>query len=107
MSEKNKVSAELQETVQELQLIRGQIQSFSSQISEYSLTMEVLSNQSEDKSVYRSLGNLLLEVEDREKLSTELSESKLNIENHLARLIEREEDLRVQYEKLVSLFESQ
>jgi len=103
--EKN--TAELQKIVQELQIIRGQIQTFSSQISEYSLTMESLDSQSPDKTVYKSVGNLLLEVSDRNKLYEELSQSKLNIENHLKLLIEREESLREKYEELVVTFESQ
>ncbi|MFQ3360349.1 MAG: prefoldin subunit [Candidatus Poseidoniales archaeon] len=106
MSEDN-ASEEIKAIVQELQIIRGQIQSFSSQSSEYGLTIDALSNQDKDKAVYRSLGNLLLEVEDREKLSNELSESKINVENHLKRLIEREGSLREKYEHLASIFESQ
>lgn len=100
-------TAELQKIVQELQIIRSQIQTFSSQSSEYSLTMDSLESQNPDKPVYRSVGNLLLEVDDREKLLQELSESKLNIENHLKLLIEREESLREKYEELVAAFESQ
>ena len=100
-------TAELQKIVQELQIIRSQIQTFSSQSSEYSLTMDSLESQKPHKPVYRSVGNLLLEVDDREKLFQELSESKLNIENHLKLLIEREESLREKYEELVAAFESQ
>ncbi len=104
MSEENR-STELQAIVQELQMLRNQIQSFSSQISEYGLTLDALLNQDPDKSVYQSLGNLLLEVEDREKLRSELSQSKLNVENHLNKLIEREQSLRDKYDELVSVFE--
>ncbi len=103
--EKN--TADLQKIVQELQIVRGQIQTFSSQISEYSLTMESLESQSPEKTVYKSVGNLLLEVSDRKKLFDELSQSKLNIENHLKSLIEKEDSLRVKYEELVIAFESQ
>jgi chaperonin cofactor prefoldin len=101
MSEENRPT-ELQAIVQELQMLRNQIQSFSSQISEYGLTLDALLNQDPNKSVYQSLGNLLLEVEDREKLNSELSQSKLNVENHLNKLIEREQSLRAKYDELVS-----
>ncbi|MBT6873848.1 MAG: hypothetical protein HOA28_01255 [Euryarchaeota archaeon] len=101
MSEENR-STELQAIVQELQMLRNQIQSFSSQISEYGLTLDALLNQDPNKSVYQSLGNLLLEVEDREKLNSELSQSKLNVENHLNKLIEREQSLRAKYDELIS-----
>ena len=103
--EKN--TADLQKIVQELQIIRGQIQTFSSQSSEYSLTIDSLESQSPEKTVYKSVGNLLLEVSNRKELLDELSESKLNIENHLKLLIEREESLREKYEELVVVFESQ
>ncbi len=106
MSEE-KNTAELQKIVQELQIIRGQIQTFSSQSSEYSLTIDSLKSQSPEKTVYKSVGNLLLEVSNRKELLDELSESKLNIENHLKLLIEREESLREKYEELVVAFESQ
>tara|TARA_B100001564_G_scaffold82622_1_gene66635 strand:+ start:365 stop:685 length:321 start_codon:yes stop_codon:yes gene_type:complete len=106
MSEE-KNTAELQKIVQELQIIRGQIQTFSSQSSEYSLTIDSLKSQSPEKTVYKSVGNLLLEVSNRKELLDELSESKLNIENHLKLLIEREESLREKYEELVVVFESQ
>ena len=106
MSEE-KNTAELQKIVQELQIIRGQIQTFSSQSSEYSLTIDSLESQSPEKTVYKSVGNLLLEVSNRKELLDELSESKLNIEDHLKLLIEREESLREKYEELVVVFESQ
>ena len=57
--------------------------------------------------MYKSVGNILLEVSDRKKLFDELSQSKLNIENHLKSLIEKEDSLRVKYEELVIAFESQ
>ena len=61
MSEE-KNTAELQKIVQELQIIRGQIQTFSSQSSEYSLTVDSLESQSPEKTVYKSVGNLLLSL---------------------------------------------
>ena len=85
MSEE-KNTAELQKIVQELQIIRGQIQTFSSQSSEYSLTIDSLESQSPEKTVYKSVGNLLLEVSNRKELLDELSESKLNIEDHLKQM---------------------
>ena len=71
MSEE-KNTAELQKIVQELQIIRGQIQTFSSQSSEYSLTIDSLKSQSPEKTVYKSVGNLLLEVSNRKELLDEL-----------------------------------
>ena len=101
-----KVSAEdIQSLARELQLIRNQIQTVSSQVSEYSITIEALSTQDPNRPVFRSLGNLLLEVEDRETLESEISQSKEALDEHLMRLIEREESLREQYETKASQFE--
>ncbi len=50
---------EIQVLVQELQLARNQIQTVSTQINEITLTLESLSNQDEDRPVYRAVGNLL------------------------------------------------
>ena len=88
---------QLQSMVQELQIIRGQIQSLTAQFNEVSLTIEALNNQSPDRSVYRALGGVLLEVEDRESLANDLASTKETLETHLSNLNEREEELRDQY----------
>ena len=94
-------SQEFQALVQELQLVRTQIQTVSTQVNEISLTLESLSTQDANRPVFRAVGNLLLEVDDRVKLVAELSESKETFENHLMRMVERENELRTQYEKVV------
>jgi len=100
------VSAEqIQSIARELQAIRNQIQTISSQISEYGITVEALGEQDSGKPVYRSLGNLLLEVADREKLLSELTDAKSSLEEHLKRLVEREENLRESYEEKAEQFE--
>ena len=88
---------QLQSIVQELQIIRGQVQSLTAQFNEVSLTIEALNNQSPDRSVYRALGGVLLEVEDRESLANDLASTKETLEIHLGNLNEREEELRDQY----------
>lgn len=88
---------QLQSIVQELQIIRGQIQSLTAQFNEVSLTIEALNNQSPDRSVYRALGGVLLEVEDRESLANDLASTKETLEIHLGNLNDREEELRDQY----------
>ncbi len=76
----NVSTEEIQSIARELQMVRSQIQSLSSQVSEFSITIDALGSQEPDRPVYRSLGNIL-------------------------RLIEREEALRKQYEKLAADFE--
>ena len=98
-------SPDFQALVQELQLVRNQIQTVSTQVNEISLTLESLSNQDSERPVFRAVGNLLLEVDDREQLMKELSESKVTFEAHLQRMLEREIELRSQYEKVIDSIE--
>ena len=93
---------DIQALVQELQLARNQIQTVSTQINEISLTLESLSKQDKNRPVFRAVGNLLLEVDDRDDLVKELSLSKETFESHLQRMVERENDLRTQYDAAVS-----
>ena len=88
---------QLQSLVQELQLLRGQIQSLTSQFNEISLTIEALKEQLPERAVYRALGGVLLEVEDRDSLSNDLESSKETIESHLQSLSARESELIAQY----------
>ena len=88
---------QLQSLVQELQLLRGQIQSLTSQFNEISLTIEALKDQLPERAVYRALGGVLLEVDDRDSLSNDLESSKETIEAHLQSLSARESELIAQY----------
>ena len=88
---------QLQSIVQELQLLRGQIQSLTSQFNEISLTIEALKDQLPERAVYRALGGVLLEVDDRASLSNDLESSKETIEAHLQSLSARESELIAQY----------
>lgn len=96
---------EIQEVARELQVVRNQIQTLSSQVSEYGITVEALEKQDPERPVFRSFGNLLMEVDDRDSLVTDLTEAKITLEDHLKRLIEKEGGVRDQYEKLVKAFE--
>ena len=98
-------SPDFQALVQELQLVRNQIQTVSTQVNEILLTLESLSIQDNDRPVFRAVGNLLLEVDDRDKLMKELTDSKGTFETHLQRMIERETELRTQYEKVIDSVE--
>ncbi len=88
---------QLQSLVQELQMVRGQIQSLTSQFNEISLTIEALKDQLPERAVYRALGGVLLEVDDRDSLSKDLESSKETIESHLQSLSARESEIIAQY----------
>tara|TARA_B100000945_G_scaffold313905_1_gene310689 strand:+ start:1980 stop:2309 length:330 start_codon:yes stop_codon:yes gene_type:complete len=96
---------DIQALARELQSLRGQIQTISSQSSEYGITIEALLDQDPSRPVYRSLGNILLEVDDRQSLLSELKSAQEALKDHLARLIEREESIRDKYEEMVEQFE--
>ncbi len=96
---------EIQSLVRELQIVRNQIQTISSQFSEYGITIEALSKQDPERPVYRSLGNILLEVDDRDLLQSELKDAQEALNEHLGRLVEREESIRKKYEEMVESFE--
>jgi len=98
---------DLQGVAQELQLVRSQLQAITAQVNEISLTIEALESQDLSRPVYRAVGNLLLEVDDREALANELGESMLTFESHAGRLVERESALVSQYEEMAKAFESQ
>jgi len=92
---------QIQSLVQELQMVRGQIQSLTGQFNEISLTIEALASQDEERSVYRALGGILLEVDDRDALKVDLVSSRDTIESHLKTLSAREEEIRAEYAEAV------
>jgi chaperonin cofactor prefoldin len=96
---------DIQAIVQELQMVRSQIQSILTQNNEISLTIEALSTQPADKSVYRALGGILLEVEDRESLAADLESSSATLSGHLERLNEREVEIRAEYARMAESIE--
>ena len=107
MTESEVSAQDLQTVAQELQLIRSQLQAVTAQVNEISLTIEALEAQDSSRPVYRAVGNLLLEVQDRESLTKELEDSKTTFDSHAGRLAERESALVLQYEEMAKSFESQ
>ena len=98
---------DLQGVAQELPLVRSQLQAITAQVNEIYLTIDALQGQAHYRPVYRAVGNLLLEVDDREALANELGESMSTFESHAGRLVERESALVSQYEDMAKSFESQ
>ncbi len=96
----------IQALASRLQTIVQQVQAIDAQIREIDGTLEALSSQAEGRPVYRQVGPLLLEVEDRDSLAEELTISRKTLTEHLSRLQERESDARREYETAVDSFES-
>jgi chaperonin cofactor prefoldin len=68
-------------------------------------SLEALKKQPDERPVYRQMGPLLLEVEDRDELINELSTSIEKLQEHQQRLEKREQQLRERYEQVVEQFE--
>ena len=107
MNSNNEVAEALKAVAQELQSTLAQIQNVTTQLGEISITLEALSVQDPEKPVYRAIGSLLLEVEDRESLKNDLEESMKAFQDHMDRLSSRESELRKKYDDLVTAYETQ
>ena len=107
MTKTDLTAQDLQTIAQELQLTRSQLQAVSAQVNEISLSLEALASQDSSRPVFRAVGNLLLEVDDRQALADELDVSKSAFESHAGRLTDRESTLVSQYEEMAKAFEAQ
>ena len=107
MSGNAEVAEALKRAAQELQATLSQIQNVTTQLSELSITIDALSSQDPGKPVYRAIGSLLLEVEDRDSLKDDLESSMRAFQEHMDRLSSKEGELRSNYDALVSAYESQ
>ena len=78
----------------QLQNTMQQVQTVDTQIREIQATISALEVQNESRPVYRQIGPLLLEVEDRNVLKDELASSMETLSEHLQK-IQQSETLRV------------
>ena len=86
----------IQRIAQDLNNIRGQLQTTRSQVGEITTTLELLDEQPDDNAVYRAVGPLLLEVGDRSKLKDTLNGTLEALKDHSSKL----EDLEKQPHQL-------
>ena len=107
MNSNNEVAEALRSVAQDLQSTLAQIQGVTTQLSEISITLDALSKQDPEKPVYRAIGSLLLEVEDRNSVKDDLEGSMIALQEHMDRLSSRENDLRKKYDELVTAYEKQ
>ena len=107
MNENNDLAEALKAVAQDLQTTLAQMQNATTQLSELTITIDALSTQNPLKPVYRAIGSLLLEVEDRESLMNDLEQSMSAFQEHMDRLSSKESELREKYDSLVRAYESQ
>ena len=96
----------LQNILRDIQATRQQLMTTSSQIREFEVTLEALSNHEDDKKVYRQIGALLFEVDNKEDMEDQLKTSITTLKEHLTLLESQDEELKKIYEKTVSEIEN-
>ena len=101
----NNLSPQLQNQVVQFQQIQQQLQSVSSQKvqmdaqkKEVERTLEELEKAKGD--VFRSVGSLLIKVDDKEALKTELTDAAETIDIRVKALDRQEKTLREKYQSL-------
>jgi chaperonin cofactor prefoldin len=90
----------LQNVLRDIQATRQQLMTTTSQIREFEVTLDALS-----KKVYRQIGALLFEVDNREDMEDQLISSIQTLNEHLIQLEKQDEELKQIYEKTVSEIE--
>jgi len=95
----------LQNILRDIQATRQQLMTTTSQIREFEVTLDALSSQEEEKKVYRQIGALLFEVEDRESMEEQLITSIKTLKEHLDLLEKQDDELKKIYESTVSEIE--
>ena len=95
----------LQNVLRDIQATRQQLMTTTSQIREFEVTLDALSKQEDDKKVYRQIGALLFEVDNREDMEDQLISSIQTLNEHLIQLEKQDEELKQIYEKTESEIE--
>ena len=91
---------QLQIVVAEVQAARQQVASLNAQFREIEGTIIAVKNQPSDMALHRQMGSILVEVEDREKLLSDLEITLEQMKKAVAGMSEREAELVSTYEKL-------
>ena len=99
-------SEKLQATLRDLQATRQQSMTLSSQIKEFEVTLDALNKQDVTKKVYRQIGALLFEVEDKDEMKDQLISSIETLKEHLMLMEKQDKELKQKYELLVSEIEN-
>ncbi len=94
-----------QQTQQQLQQIVNQRQQIEMQVRELERTLEALEDVGDDTPLYRSVGNLLVGVDDQAELRSELSDQKETLEVRLKSTKRQEDEARKRLEKLQETLE--
>ena len=91
---------QLQMVVAEVQGARQQVASLNAQLRELEGTIAAVKNQPEDMSLPRQMGSILVEVEDRDQLISDLETTLEQMKAAVETMGKREAELVATYEKL-------
>ena len=91
---------QLQMVVAEVQAARQQVASLSAQLWELEGTIAAVKKQPEDMALHRQMGTILVEVDDREQLLSDLETTLEQMNKAVSSMAEREAELVATYEKL-------
>ncbi|MBA4695171.1 MAG: prefoldin subunit [Candidatus Poseidoniales archaeon] len=91
---------QLQMVVAEVQAARQQVASLSAQLRELEGTITAVKKQPEDMALHRQMGTILVEVDDREQLLSDLETTLEQMNKAVSSMAEREAELVATYEKL-------
>ena len=93
---------QLQQLQQQLQTIMNQKYQFDMLNKELDRALEELDNVSDKQNVYKSVGNLLIQTDDRKKLVDDMNSEKETLEIRIKGLDRQESTLKKKYEELQS-----
>ncbi|MFQ5909747.1 MAG: prefoldin subunit beta [Thermoplasmata archaeon] len=91
---------QFQQIQQRLQIHAGQRAQYEAKLREIESTLEELANAKEGATIFKSIGTLLIETEDREAIKKELEEHKETMNIRLQSLKKQEKSLTERYQEL-------
>lgn len=94
------LAQQLQIVVGEVQTVRQQIASLNAQVRELEGTIVAVEKQPEELSLHRQMGSILIEVEDREQLMSDLKLTLEQMSKAVESMLMREKELVETYDKL-------
>lgn len=91
---------QLQMVVAEVQAARQQVASLNAQVRELEGTVAAVKQQPEDMALHRQMGSILIEVEDRTQLLSDLEMTLEQMKAAVETMSKREAELVATYDKL-------
>ena len=91
---------QLQMVVAEVQAARQQVASLNAQLRELEGTVAAVKQQPEDMALHRQMGSILIEVEDRNQLLSDLEMTLEQMKAAVETMSKREAELVATYDKL-------